>query len=223
MTPMEPASTRPSSRTAVFVDRDGVINRERRDYVRQWGEFRFLPGAVETLVALARAGLDVFIVTNQSAIHRGLVSLDDVRRLHQHMVATIHRAGGRVRGVYVCPHTPDEECACRKPQPGLLLRAATEHGLDLARCYLIGDKVSDMEAGQAAGCRCMLVLTGLDAPPSAGGGGSAGPERYRVYPSIREAVAQVLQDEAALRPERTPGAKEHRPERGLEPARPVTN
>ena len=223
MTPTEPASTRPPSRIAVFIDRDGVINEERRGYVTQWGEFRLLPGAVEALVALARAGLDVLIVTNQSAIHRGIVSLDDVRRLHQHMVATLHKAGGRVRGVYVCPHTPDEECTCRKPQPGLLLRAAAEHGLDLTRCYLIGDKLSDMEAGLAAGCRCLLVLSGLDAPPPVEDGAWAGAGRYRVFPSIREAVDQVLEDEALLRLEQPLETIQRRPEGGLEPAYPTAN
>jgi D-glycero-D-manno-heptose 1,7-bisphosphate phosphatase len=201
MTPREPVSTGPPSRIAVFVDRDGVINKERRDYVTHWGEFRFLPGAIDALVALTRAGLEVFIITNQSAIHRGLVSPDDVRRLHQHMVASIQQAGGHVRGVYVCPHTPDEACACRKPQPGLLLRAAAEHRLDLTRCYLIGDKVSDMEAGRAVGCRCIMVLTGLDAPPTGTVPSAAVGAAYRVCPGIREAVALVLQDEAANRSE----------------------
>lgn len=200
MTPMEPISTQPSSRTAVFVDRDGVINEERRGYVTRWGEFRFLPGAVEALVALARAGLDVFIVTNQSAIHQGIVSLDDVHRLHERLMATVRKAGGSVRGIYVCPHTPDEGCTCRKPRPGLLLRAAAEHHLDLTRCYLIGDKLSDMEAGHAVGCRCMLVRTGLDAPPAETGATRAGP--YRIFPTIREAATQVLADERLLPPDR---------------------
>lgn len=191
----EPASAVARSRSAVFVDRDGVINEERRDYVTHWDAFRFLPGAIEAVVALARGGLDVLIVTNQSAINRGIVSYDDVERLHRRMLAALRRAGGRVRGVYVCPHTPDEGCACRKPKPGLLLQAAREHHLDLSRCYLIGDKLSDMEAGQAAGCRCMLVLTGLDAPP-AEALDLAGAGSFRVFPSIREAVDQVLADQA---------------------------
>lgn len=199
MIPAEPADDRPPSRTAVFVDRDGVINEERRDYVTRWGEFHFLPGAIQALASLARAGLDVFVITNQSAIHRGITTPQEVRRLHRRMVAAIHGAGGRVRGVYVCPHRPDEECTCRKPQPGLLLRAAAEHGLDLAGCYLIGDKVSDMEAGLTVGCRCLLVLTGLDGPPSERRGALANPEGYRIYASLQEAVAQVIQDEALPR------------------------
>lgn len=190
MTLEQSASNRPPSRTAVFVDRDGVINRERRDYVTRWDDFCFLPGAVEALVALTRAGLDVIVITNQSAIHRGIVTAATVDGLHQRMVEVLRRAGGCVLAIYVCPHTPDEGCACRKPQPGLLLQAAREHGLDLARCYLIGDKLSDMEAGMAVGCRCLLVRTGLDAPPA----DTIVTERYRVFPSIREAVDAILVD-----------------------------
>lgn len=213
----ESAGSRSLPRTAVFVDRDGVINKERRHYVTRWSEFHFLPGAVEALVALTHAGLDVFVITNQSAIHRGLVTIDAVQRLHARMVAAIHEAGGRVRGVYLCPHTPDEGCACRKPRPGLLLRAAAEHDLDLTRCYVIGDKLSDMQAGLAAGCRCLLVLTGLDAPPSAEREGSTKADGYRVYGSIREAVAQVLEDEASTRDGRL------RPDGGSEPDDRVAN
>lgn len=184
------------SRAAVFVDRDGVINEERRDYVTRWSEFRFLPGAVEALVALSQAGLRVLVITNQSAIHRGLASRDDVRRLHRRMIASVARAGGRVDGVYVCPHRPDEECACRKPRPGLLLRAAARHRLDLARCYLIGDKLSDIEAGLAVGCRCILVSTGLDCTARSPQVESE-PAAFRVCADIGAAVGHVLQDEAA--------------------------
>lgn len=223
MTPLEPTGVYPPTGTAVFVDRDGVINQERRDYVTHWDEFRFLPGAVEALAALTQAGLDLFIVTNQSAIHRGIVSLDEVEGLHRRMVAALNAAGGHVRGIYLCPHTPEEGCACRKPRPGLLLRAAAEHDLDLTRCYLIGDKLSDMEAGRAVGCRCLLVLTGLDAPLPDKKGAPADTRCYRSFPSIREAVEQVLKDEALLAAEQPPAALQRRQKGGLEPAYPTTN
>lgn len=183
------------ARAAVFVDRDGVINEERREYVTRWSEFRFLPGAVEALVALSQAGLRVLVITNQSAIHRGLASRDDVRRLHRRMIASVARAGGRVDGVYVCPHRPDEGCACRKPRPGLLLRAAARHRLDLARCYLIGDKLSDIAAGLAVGCRCILVTTGLDCAPLSPQMVSD-PVAFRVCADLGAAVGHILQDEA---------------------------
>lgn len=145
---------------AVFIDRDGVICRNRRDHVKSWEEFEFLPGALKALARLARTNLRVVIVTNQAAINRGLVSARTVGRINRRMVRAIERAGGRVDGVFVCPHRPDEGCPCRKPRTGLLLQAAEQLGIELAGSYLIGDAESDIRAGRAVGCRCYLVLTG---------------------------------------------------------------
>lgn len=145
---------------AVFLDRDGVINRDRADYVKAWHEFEFLPGALQALRRLAQLARPVVVVTNQSAIGRGLVSRQAVEEIHTHMVAAIQAAGGRVDAVLYCPHRPEERCACRKPQPGLLLQAAERLGLDLGRSVLVGDAASDIGAARAAGCRPVLVKTG---------------------------------------------------------------
>lgn len=157
-----PMSHKGASRKVVFVDRDGVINAERHDYVKSWEEFRFLPGAPEALARLSANGFEILIVTNQSALHRGLLSDEGLAEIHRQMLDAIARVGGVVRDVLVCPHTPDEDCDCRKPRPGLLLQAARRHGLDLSTCYLVGDKLTDIAAGQAVGCRCVLVATGLE-------------------------------------------------------------
>jgi histidinol-phosphate phosphatase family protein len=162
----------------VFLDRDGVINEERSDYVENWGEFRFLPGALEAIAELNRAGFPVFIVSNQSAINRGITSARNVESIHRRMLTEIEEAGGRVEAVLYCQHKPDEQCNCRKPRPGLLKKAANEHGFELARCYLVGDKLSDIEAGRAVGCHCLLVLTGN------GVGGSVG-EMMDIAPNCR--------------------------------------
>ncbi len=153
-------SPRLHTRRAVFVDRDGVICRNRSDYVKSWEEFVFLPGALEALTELARTDLYIVIVTNQSAINRGIVSAETVEEINSRMVLAIEAAGGRVDRVMYCPHRPDEHCACRKPQPGMLVMAAEDLGLDLAHSYLIGDAETDMQAGRAVGCRRYLVLTG---------------------------------------------------------------
>ena len=145
---------------AVFIDRDGVICRNRNDHVKNWEEFEFLPGALTALASLAQSELSVVVVTNQSIINRRMVSAETVERIHDHMVQAIEVAGGRVDLVTYCPHRPDEQCACRKPQPGLLLRAAEELELNLARSYVIGDAEADVRAGRVAGCQRYLVLTG---------------------------------------------------------------
>jgi D-glycero-D-manno-heptose 1,7-bisphosphate phosphatase len=148
------------ARRAVFVDRDGVICRNRDDYVKSWEEFVFLPGVLSGLARLARLDLDIIIITNQSIINRLMVPVEVVEGIHARMVRAIEEAGGRIDRVMTCPHRPEDHCTCRKPQPGLLLAAAEESGLDLSHSYMIGDAESDMLAGQAAGCRPYLVLTG---------------------------------------------------------------
>ena len=154
-------SERPASNVGVFLDRDGVINEERADYVKNWQEFRFLPGALQAIASLTQAGFRTFVISNQSAINRGLASVEDVEEIHRRMKNEIERAGGDVEAILYCPHTPRENCRCRKPRPGLLEKAAKNYGLELERCYLIGDKLSDIEAGRAVGCYCVLVQTGI--------------------------------------------------------------
>lgn len=145
---------------AVFIDRDGVICRNRKDHVKSWEEFSFLPGALEGLALLARSDLYILIITNQAIINRRMVHAAEVREIHRRMLHAIQAAGGRVDRVLVCPHRPDQHCACRKPQPGLLQQAGRELHLDLSQCYMIGDAETDMQAARRAGCRRYLVLTG---------------------------------------------------------------
>ena len=145
---------------AAFIDRDGVICRNRDDYVKSWSEFVFLRGALRSLARLARLRLRVVVITNQSIINRHIVPVQVVEDIHARMVQTVAEAGGRIDRVLYCPHRPDEHCTCRKPEPGLLLQAAEELGLDLLGSYLIGDAETDMQAGRAVGCHRYLVLTG---------------------------------------------------------------
>ena len=147
-------------RPAVFLDRDGVINQNRADYVKSWSEVEFLPAAFDALRRLAETDFAIVLVTNQSAVGRGIVSKESATRLNRRIVETIRSQGGRVNGSYLCPHHPDDNCECRKPRPGMLLQAADELGLDLGRSYFIGDAITDMQAADAAGVRGILVLTG---------------------------------------------------------------
>ncbi len=145
---------------AVFLDRDGVIGANRADYVKTWEEFVFLPVALESLRLLAEYNYPVIVISNQSAIGRGLISRQAADEINQRMKAEISLQGGRLDDIYICPHQPDEDCACRKPRPGLLYLAAEQHHVELAGSFFIGDALSDVEAALAVGCQPLLVLTG---------------------------------------------------------------
>lgn len=158
--PTGPAVSRARAIEAVFLDRDGVINENRDDHVKNWSEFSFLPGAVEAISTLSRAGFRVFVITNQAMIGRGMVSHDVVDAVNGKMLQELDRLGARVETVAYCPHRPEQDCPCRKPRPGLLLKLAHRYGVDLRRSVVIGDALTDIEAGQAVGCNPILVLTG---------------------------------------------------------------
>lgn len=147
----------------VFLDRDGVINENRDDHVKSWEEFRFLPGSLEALALLTRAGLRIFVVTNQACVNRGLLSVAELTTIHRRLQEEAARAGARIDAVRYCPHRPDERCGCRKPRPGMLLDLARAYGLNLGQAYMVGDAASDIAAGASAGCRTVLVRTGRGA------------------------------------------------------------
>lgn len=145
---------------AVFLDRDGVINVNRRDHVKSWEEFQFLPGSLNSVSILTRTGLPIFVITNQAIINRRIVSRAAVDEIHQRMCQEVARHGGQIQGVIYCPHKPEELCDCRKPRTGLLHRTAQDFGLDLEQSYVVGDALSDIAAGLSAGCQSVLVLSG---------------------------------------------------------------
>jgi len=145
---------------AIFLDRDGVICENRSDHVKSWGEFRFLPGAKDSLVALRRLGLPIIVITNQAIVGRSMVPAEVVDDIHRRMTAEVETFGGRIDRVVCCPHRPEDRCGCRKPEPGMLLQVAGEMGINLARSYLVGDAATDLLAGRQVGCQLFLVLTG---------------------------------------------------------------
>lgn len=146
----------------VFLDRDGVINRKpaEGDYVKNWSEFQFLPGAIEAMSLLCQNEYDIYIVTNQRGIARGLMSEADLETIHTRMRAELAQNGATVKQIYYCPHGDDDGCDCRKPKPGMLFRAASEHEFDLTKAVFIGDDQRDIEAGNAADCRVIMVEPG---------------------------------------------------------------
>ncbi len=155
-----PPFSQPPFPQAVLLDRDGTINRERADYVKSWAEYEWLPGALPALVALAELDVPILVVTNQSAVGRGILTMRDLDALHEQVRSEAAGAGARLNEFFVCPHTPADRCTCRKPEPGLFLAAAAQYGLDLGRCVFVGDSVTDYQAAYAAGCPCVLLRSG---------------------------------------------------------------
>ncbi|MDJ0884057.1 MAG: D-glycero-beta-D-manno-heptose 1,7-bisphosphate 7-phosphatase [Desulfobacterales bacterium] len=147
---------------AVFLDRDGVINRDSPDYVTAWEDFEFLPGSLSAIAALSAAAIDVIIVTNQSALARGLMTPNTLADIHRRLTSAVAERGGRIRAILHCPHHPDDLCGCRKPAPGMILQAQARFGLDLKRSVMIGDRATDVACGRQAGCGgTILVRSGL--------------------------------------------------------------
>ena len=160
-------------RQAVFLDRDGVILQDV-SYLVNREQIRVFGHTPRSLELLSKAGFTLIVVSNQAAVARGLISCLDVINLHTLVTHEIISGNGPLLdGFYFCPHHPNATvpgfrvvCDCRKPKPGLILRAATEHRIDLSKSFMVGDRVSDIVAGKAAGCRTVLVQTGAhQAPP----------------------------------------------------------
>ncbi|MCX8197372.1 MAG: HAD-IIIA family hydrolase [Candidatus Micrarchaeota archaeon] len=145
---------------AIFLDRDGVINRHRHDYVKTPAEFEFERGAIEGLKTLSSLGLPLFIVTNQSMVGRGIATKEMLEQIHGKMLSELRLFGVEVADVLICPHRPEENCSCRKPKIGMLLDAKERFGLELKKCFVIGDSTADIAMGKKAGCTTILVSTG---------------------------------------------------------------
>ncbi|KHL26490.1 hypothetical protein PK98_08755 [Croceibacterium mercuriale] len=146
------------SRSALFLDRDGVINADH-GYVFRIADFEPLPGVFAALRLAAARGYALIVITNQSGIGRGYFSQADYDMLEAHMRRLFADEGIAFTGIYHCPHRPDAGCDCRKPRPGMFLRAACEHGIDLGRSVMVGDKPSDAEAARAAGVGTIALVT----------------------------------------------------------------
>lgn len=145
---------------AVFLDRDGVINRKAADgeYITNWLAMEILPGALAAAVALDRAGYLIFVVTNQRGVATGKIREADLNEIHLKMQQEFVNAGASITAIYCCPHDVHVNCQCRKPKPGMLFQAAREHNLNLADCWVIGDSLSDIQAGFTAGCKTAQII-----------------------------------------------------------------
>ncbi len=178
---------------AIFLDRDGVIIENCPAYVRAWSDVQIFEQALTALARLTQSQFKIVIVTNQSAVGRGIITFEQAHSINTRLVTTIVQAGGRVDGVYMCPHEPKDQCACRKPKPGLLLQAAKDLSLDLGQSIMIGDAISDLLAGRYAGLhKAALVRTGrgsdqiqLPIPPEL--------DNFSVYETLLDAIIALIQ------------------------------
>jgi D-glycero-D-manno-heptose 1,7-bisphosphate phosphatase len=181
------------TRKAIFLDRDGTINVEV-EYLSQVKDFQFIPGVPWALRCLKDAGFLLVVVTNQSGIGRGYYDEAALDSIHSHMHADLANFGASIDACYFCPHHPEHangdyrrDCACRKPLPGMLQQAAQDLDIDLGASFMIGDKLADVEAGLAAGCTALLVLTGYGSSQVA-----RLPAGVSAYPDLLAAAEAIL-------------------------------
>lgn len=170
---------------AVFLDRDGVINRAAAagEYITRWEDFQFLPGVAQAISSLMKAGWKVMVVSNQRCVSKGILTIAELENIHRNMEKELAEAGAKLDGIYYCPHAKEPPCECRKPSPGMLLRAAREHQIDLASSWMVGDSKTDMEAGKRAGCRTMLIEGKLSASEA---------ESESAASSLADAASRIL-------------------------------
>jgi D-glycero-D-manno-heptose 1,7-bisphosphate phosphatase len=179
-------------RRAVFLDRDGTIG-EELGYVNHIDRFQIFPFAAEAIRELNRAEISVIVVTNQSGIARNIFPESLVHEVHKKMVAELAGGGAWVDAIYFCPHKSEDACECRKPNPGLLHRAAREHGLDLAASWIVGDRYADLEMGHTAGARGILVMTGYGRGEYELHRASWSRQPDAMAENLRDAVRHILQ------------------------------
>jgi D-glycero-D-manno-heptose 1,7-bisphosphate phosphatase len=144
----------------VILDRDGVINQDSDAYIKSADEWIAIPGSLEAIARLSQSGYQVVVATNQSGLARGLFDQATLDAIHQKMESAIKAHGGKLDGIYYCPHGPDDGCGCRKPEPGLLVQIGQDLSIDLTQTTVVGDSLRDLQAAAAVGAKPVLVLTG---------------------------------------------------------------
>ncbi|MGH9405970.1 MAG: D-glycero-alpha-D-manno-heptose-1,7-bisphosphate 7-phosphatase [Terriglobia bacterium] len=173
----------------VLLDRDGVINRKLRNaYVMRWRDFVFLPGALDALRQLREAGYATIVVSNQAGVGKGVMTSSRLDQITRCFLSRVTAAGGLIHGVYYCPHRKEVQCNCRKPRPGLLLKAQHDHEFKFTETYMVGDSLSDLLAAQRVGCPSVVVSPN---PSSFELDGHPPPEA--VVPDLLSAVSFILQ------------------------------
>jgi D-glycero-D-manno-heptose 1,7-bisphosphate phosphatase len=175
----------------IVLDRDGVINQDSPEYVKSPNEWHPIPGSLEAIVKLNTAGFKVVVATNQSGIARGHFSPDTLAKIHQKMSLQVEKLGGRLAGIFICPHGPQDNCDCRKPKPGLLLQIATKFAIKPEDLLVIGDSMRDLLAASACGAAAILVKTGNGKKTSA-----SQQLAVPVFDDLEHAVDYIIENES---------------------------
>jgi histidinol-phosphate phosphatase family protein len=142
---------------SIFLDRDGVLNKNKDDYVKNISELEIFPYILEPIKKLQSAGFKIIVITNQSAINRGLMTEKHLNEIHEKIQSFLIPHNAKIDSFYYCPHTPAENCSCRKPKTGLLLKAIDDFSIDVNSSWFIGDRDSDIQAGRSAGCKTLKI------------------------------------------------------------------
>jgi len=153
-----------NQRRAIFFDRDGVLNKERKDYVKTHSELEIFPNIGESIKKLSDAGFLIVVITNQSAINRGFTSHENLSEIHSKLQKFLQNNNTQIDSFYYCPHTPKDNCNCRKPNPGLILRAADELKINLEKSWMIGDNQTDVDAAIKSGCKYFKINSNSELP-----------------------------------------------------------
>jgi len=173
----------------IILDRDGVINYDSDQFIKNPEEWKPIPGSLEAIARLCQADYRVVVATNQSGVGRGLFDMHTLNAIHDKMHKAVALAGGRIDAIFFCPHTADSDCHCRKPKAGMMEDIATRYNTNLKGVPSVGDSLRDLEAAAKAGAQPMLVLTGKGSKTQAAGGL---PEGTLIYPDLAAAVATLV-------------------------------
>lgn len=180
------------ARPAVFLDRDGVINVDPVEFVTRPEELQLIPSSAEAIARFNAAGVPVIVCSNQSGVARGLYTMQTLEQISERLQQMLGEHGARIDAFYYCPHDDADNCDCRKPRPGLLLRAAQAHGIALERSVFVGDSWRDIVAGRAAGVKTVLVLSGHVKPEMLGSAEIQQHPPDHVAPDLQGAAEWIL-------------------------------
>ncbi len=173
----------------IILDRDGVINYDSDQFIKNPEEWKPIPGSLEAIARLCQADYRVVVATNQSGIGRGLFDMHTLNAIHDKMHKAVALAGGRIDAIFFCPHTADADCHCRKPKSGMLEDIATRYNVNLKGVPAVGDSLRDLTSAAKMGAQPILVLTGKGTKTQAAGGL---PEGTLIYPDLAAAVATLV-------------------------------
>lgn len=184
----------------IILDRDGVINHDRDDYVKSADECIPIEGSIDAIVRLSKTGFTVVIATNQAGLAKGKFELEDLEAMHEKITGLVEENGGELGGIFYCPHHPDDNCKCRKPKPGMLDAIEAEFNTSVESCYFIGDSLRDLQAALQKGCKPALVRTGngvrtlaqLAVPGLQTDSPQVTPEQVQVFDNLAAAADFIL-------------------------------